>query len=70
MNKSKLLFIALCILSLAACTVTTAKINSGVVMDDAEHCDNSVAVSDGIFIAYSICYKNEELIHSGDDNGD
>ncbi|GLT13890.1 hypothetical protein [Vibrio algivorus] len=62
MNKSKLLLIAVCIAPLTACTVTNAKIDSGSIMGDADRCDNSVSVNDGVFSASSVCYKDGELI--------
>lgn len=70
MNKSKLLLIALCIAPLTACTVTNAKINSGSVMGDADRCDNSVSVNDGVFSATSVCYKDGKVVENGAVEGD
>lgn len=69
MSHIKLFVIFVCLALLAGCTVTTAKINSGSV-GDSDKCDNSVTVSDGVFSATSVCYKDGEEVQGGEVESD
>lgn len=70
MKKSKLLLTAICIAPLAACSITTAEINSGSVVGNADRCDNSVTVNEGTFNATSVCYKDGKVVSNEVTDGD